>query len=41
MKMYNVKKVKTEMICAPPKTYQNQKYFWTPSRQPQNTYKAG
>ena len=24
MKIYNVKKVKTEMTCAPPKTYRNQ-----------------
>ena len=29
------------MTCAPPKTYQNQKSFWIPSKQPPNTCRAG
>ena len=41
VKIYNVKKVKTEMTCAPPKTCQNQKSFWIPSNQPPNTCRAG
>ena len=41
VKNYNVKNVKTEITCAPPKTYQNQKSFWIPSNQPPNTCTAG
>ena len=41
VKIYNVKKVKTEMNCAPPKTYPNQKSFWIPSKQSLNTCRAG
>ena len=41
VKIYNVKMVKTEMACAPPKTCQNQKSFWIPSNQPPNTCTAG
>ena len=41
VKIYNVKKVKTEMTCAPPKTCQNQKSFWIPSNQPPNTCRSG
>ena len=33
--------VKTEMGCAPPITFQNQKSFWIPSKQPPDTYWAG
>ena len=29
------------MTCATPKTYQNQKFFWIPSKQPPNTCRAG
>ena len=32
VKIYNIKKVKTEMTCAPPKSCQNQKSFWIPSK---------
>ena len=41
VKIYSVKKVKTEMTCAPSKTYQNQKSFWIPWKQPPNTCRAG
>ena len=41
VKIYNVKKGKTEMTCAPPKTYKNKKSFWIPSNQPPNTCIAG
>ena len=40
VKINNVKKFKTEMICAPPKSCQNQKSFRIPSKQPTNTYSA-
>ena len=33
--------VKTEMGCAPPKTFQNQKSFWVPSKQAPNIYRVG
>ena len=41
VKIYNVKKVKTEKTCAPPKTYQSQKSFWVPSKKPPNTCRVG
>ena len=41
VKIYNVKELKMEMICAPTQTYQIQNSFWIPSKQPPNTCKAG
>ena len=41
VKFYNVKKVKTEMTCAPLKKCQNKISFWIPSKWPPNTYRAG
>ena len=41
VKIYFVKDVKTDMTCAPPETYQNQKSFWIRSKQPPNTCRAG
>ena len=37
----NVEKVKTKTTCAPPKTYQNKKSFWIPSKQAPNTCRVG